>query len=52
MDVRYANKRGSKKKYLIEDTIIIDKIYPMIDEVLPKRLNNLKQCIGRCINSR
>ena len=52
MDVRYANKRGSKKKYLIEDTIIIDKIYPMIDEVLPKRLNNLKQCIGRFINSR
>lgn len=52
MDVRYANKRGSKKKYLIEDTIIVDKIYPMIDEVLPKRLNNLKQCIGRFINSR
>lgn len=52
MDVRYANKRGSKKKYLIEDTIIIDKIYPMIDEVLSKRLNNLKQCIGRFINSR
>lgn len=52
MDVRYANKRGSKKKYLIEDTVIIDKIYPMIDEVLPKRLNNLKQCIGRFINSR
>lgn len=52
MDVRYANKRGSKKKYLIEDTIIIDKIYPMIDEILPKRLNNLKQCIGRFINSR
>ena len=53
IDPKYANRRGSvRKEYLIEDTNIIDKIYPMVDKVFPSKMNSLKQCIGRFINSR
>ena len=53
VDPKYANRRGSvRKEYLIEDTNIIDKIYPMVDKVFPSKMNSLKQCIGRFINSR
>lgn len=47
-----ANRRGSTKKYLIEDTIIIDNIYKIVGEKSYNKMNQLKQCIGRFMNSR
>ena len=40
------------KEYLIEDTVIIDKIYPIVDENIKNRLNQYKQCIGRFIHAK
>ena len=40
------------KEYLIEDTIIIDKIYPIVDSNIKNKLNQYKQCIGRFIHSK
>lgn len=35
----------------VSDTYIIDGVYPLVDEQLPKRLNQLKACINRYFNS-
>ena len=40
------------KKYLIEDQIIIDEIYPLVDATMSKRTSNLKSCIERFIHKR
>ena len=33
-------------------SVIVDKIYPMVEKSLQKNSNNLKKCIGRFITSR
>ena len=40
------------KQYLIEDTVIIDQIYPLIEASLPRKISSLKSCIERFIHSR
>ena len=41
-----------KKQYLIEDTIIVDEIYSIIDKNLESRISNLKKCIEKFIHER
>ena len=40
------------KKYLIEDQVIIDEIYPLVDATMSKRTSNLKSCIERFVHKR
>ena len=42
----------AKKKKGVGESVIIDKIYPIIEDALPKRKSQLKACIGRFIHSR
>lgn len=44
--------KAKKKEYLIEDTIVIDNIYPLVESNLNTRVSSLKKCIERFINSR
>ena len=44
--------KSSKKQYLIEDTVVIDKIYPLVDASLKTKVPALKACIERFIHSR
>lgn len=40
------------KQYLIEDTIIVDQIYPLLEASLPRKISSLKSCIERFIHTR
>ena len=40
------------KKYLIEDQVIIDEIYPLVEATMDKRTSNLKSCIERFVHKR
>ena len=40
------------KKYLIEDQVIVDEIYPLVDATMGKRTSNLKSCIERFVHKR
>ena len=42
----------SKKQYLIEDTVIIDQIYPLVEATMSSKCSALKSCIERFIHSR
>ena len=41
-----------KKQYLIEDTVMIDEIYSIVDSQLSNRVPKLKKCIEEFIHSR
>lgn len=40
------------KQYLIEDTVIIDNIYPLVQASLPRKISSLKSCIERFVHAR
>ena len=40
------------KQYIIEDTVIVDQIYPIIAEASRNRLSNIKSCIEKFIHDR
>lgn len=40
------------KQYLIEDMVIVDKIYPLIDAVAKNRTTQVKSCIEKFIHDR
>ena len=42
----------TKKQYLIEDTVIIDQIYPLVEATMKTKTSALKSCIERFIHSR
>lgn len=42
----------TKKQYLIEDTVIIDQIYPIVEATMKTKTSALKSCIERFIHSR
>lgn len=42
----------SPKQYLIEDQVIVDKIYPLVQATVSKRTTSLKSCIERFIHKR
>lgn len=42
----------SKKQYLIEDTVVIDQIYPLVEATMGSKCSALKSCIERFIHSR
>lgn len=42
----------TKKQYLIEDTVIIDQIYPLVEAVMKTKCTALKSCIERFMHTR
>lgn len=44
--------KATKKQYLIEDTVIIDQIYPLVEATMKTKTSALKSCIERFIHSR
>lgn len=44
--------RRAPKQYLIEDQIIVEEIYPLVDATLSKKTTALKSCIERFIHKR
>lgn len=40
------------KKYLIEDTVIVDEIYSIVESVAKNKLSSIKSCIERYIQKR
>lgn len=45
-----ANKK--KKQYVIQDTVMVDKIYPIIDAVAKNKTLQVKKCIEKFVQSR
>ena len=37
--------KQTPKKYIIQDSIIVDNIYPLVQDALPKKITSLKQFI-------
>ena len=50
MAIYNANKKT--KKYLLTDTIMVDKIYPIIDAAAKTKSLNVKKCIEKFVQSR
>ena len=44
--------KRAPKQYLIEDQIIVEEIYPLVDTTLSKKTTALKSCIERFIHKR
>ena len=40
------------KQYIIEDTVIVDQIYPLVDKVAKNKLTSVKSCIEKFVHDR